>query len=169
MAGGELKASRSALVLVSHDRRFLENLSRATVWLDRGRTRRLDRGFAAFETWRDKVLEQEERDAHKLERKIAAEEDWLRYGVTARRKRNMRRIGPTGRRCVKRSARRGGRRARSRSRHSDGRASGKLVIEAKRIAKSFGERVDRARSVTAHLTRRPARHSRRRTAPARRR
>ena len=44
-----LKASRSAMVLISHDRRFLENLSRATVWLDRGITRRLEKGFAAFE------------------------------------------------------------------------------------------------------------------------
>ena len=38
----ELQRSRAALVLISHDRRFLENLSRCTVWLDRGVTRRLD-------------------------------------------------------------------------------------------------------------------------------
>jgi ATP-binding cassette subfamily F protein uup len=137
---GTLKASRAALVLVSHDRRFLENLSEATVWLDRGRTHRLDRGFAAFETWRDKFLEQEERDAHKLERKIAAEEDWLRYGVTARRKRNTRRMAQLeGLRQKKRETRRQTGEV-AFSTH-DGRASGRLVIEAKRIAKSFGERV----------------------------
>ena len=62
------------------------------VWLDRGVTRRLDRGFAEFEAWREQVLEQEERDRHKLGRKIAMEEDWLRYGVTARRKRNQKRL-----------------------------------------------------------------------------
>src|SRR6185436_11417360 len=84
----ELAVMRSALVLISHDRRFLERLSRATVWLDRGRTRRLEQGFGAFEEWRDKVLEEEERDRHKLDRRIAMEEDWVRYGVTARRKRN---------------------------------------------------------------------------------
>ena len=50
---GELKAMRAALVLISHDRRFLENLSRAVVWLDRGRTKRLEQSFAAFESWRD--------------------------------------------------------------------------------------------------------------------
>src|SRR5690242_2133846 len=61
----ELSSMRSALILISHDRRFLERLSRATVWLDRGRTRRLDQGFGAFEEWRDKVLEEEERDRHK--------------------------------------------------------------------------------------------------------
>src|SRR5215204_4605555 len=89
----ELKSVRSALVLISHDRRFLQNLSQATVWLDRGVTRRLERGFAAFEAWRDEFFEQEERDRHKLDCKIAAEADWLRYGVTARRKRNVRRLG----------------------------------------------------------------------------
>jgi len=89
---GELKASRSALVLISHDRRFLESLSRVTVWLDRGRTYRLEKGFAAFEAWRDEMLEKEDVERHKLERRIAAEEDWMRYGVTARRKRNVGRL-----------------------------------------------------------------------------
>src|SRR6266481_4316352 len=65
---GELTALKSALVLISHDRRFLENLSRATLWLDRGVTRRLEKGFAAFEPWRDDVLEQEEIERHKLDR-----------------------------------------------------------------------------------------------------
>ena len=83
---------RSGIVLISHDRRLLERMSRATVWLDNGITRTLDRGFAAFEAWRDDVLEQEESERHKLGRKIAMEEDWLRYGVTARRKRNQKRL-----------------------------------------------------------------------------
>ena len=88
----ELDARRSALVLISHDRRFLGNLSRATIWLDRGTTRRLELGFGSFEAWRDEVLAQEELDQHKLDRKIEAEQHWLRYGVTARRKRNVRRL-----------------------------------------------------------------------------
>jgi ATP-binding cassette subfamily F protein uup len=88
-----IKASSSAIVMISHDRRFLENLSRATVWLDRGTTRRLDKGFGHFEAWRDEVLEQEEKEQHKLDRQIVREEHWLRYGVSARRKRNVRRLG----------------------------------------------------------------------------
>jgi ABC transport system ATP-binding/permease protein len=80
----ELASLSTALVLISHDRRFLERLSRAMVWLDRGATRRLERGFAHFEEWRDQVLEEEERDAHKLARKIVREEHWLRYGARAR-------------------------------------------------------------------------------------
>ncbi|HET6610283.1 MAG TPA: ATP-binding cassette domain-containing protein [Rhodopila sp.] len=88
----ELGAMKSALVLISHDRRMLERMSRSTVWLDRGLTRVLDQGFAQFEAWRDQVLEQEELERHKLGRKIVMEEDWLRYGVTARRKRNVKRL-----------------------------------------------------------------------------
>ena len=89
----DLNSRRTALVIISHDRRFLSTLSRSTVWLDRGQTRRLDRGFAHFEEWRDAVLAEEERDQHKLDRKIVAEDHWMRYGVTGRRKRNMRRVG----------------------------------------------------------------------------
>src|SRR5438046_6893084 len=89
----ELEARNAALVIISHDRRFLSTLSRATVWLDRGETRRIERGFAHFEDWRDAVLAEEEREQHKLDRKIVAEEHWRRYGVTARRKRNVRRLG----------------------------------------------------------------------------
>ncbi len=89
----DLDARRCAMVIISHDRRFLSTLSRGTVWLDRGETRRLERGFAHFEEWRDAVLAEEERDQHKLDRKIVAEEYWLRYGVSGRRKRNMRRVG----------------------------------------------------------------------------
>ncbi len=89
----ELRKTRSALVLISHDRRFLEKVSTATVWLDRGTSRRLDRGFSHFEAWRDEVLEAEELEQHKLGKAIEREEHWMRYGVTARRKRNMRRVG----------------------------------------------------------------------------
>ena len=134
----ELKSLRSAIVLISHDRRFLENLSRATVWLDRGQTRRLEQGFAAFEAWRDEVLEQEETERHKLDRKIVAELDWLRYGVTARRKRNVRRLGQLH---AMRKDRREARRATGnvRLQVTEAETSGKLIIEAKAITKSFAD------------------------------
>src|SRR5207237_1228403 len=89
----DLDSRRSALVIISHDRRFLSNLSRSTAWLDRGQIRQIDRGFSAFESWRDEVLAEEERDQHKLDRKIVNEEHWLRYGVSGRRKRNVTRLG----------------------------------------------------------------------------
>jgi ATP-binding cassette subfamily F protein uup len=136
----EIASSRSALVLISHDRRFLEDLTRATVWLDRGRTRRMERGFKFFEEWRDQVLEEEERDQHKLDRRIAAEEHWMRYGVTARRKRNMRRVGELAEmRRNFREHRRAVGTVTVTATEAD--VSGKLVMEADDIAKSFGNRV----------------------------
>lgn len=135
----ELKSMKSALVLISHDRRFLENLSRTTVWLDRGATRTLDRGFSHFEAWRDQVLEEEERDLVKLDRKIEAEEHWMRYGVTARRKRNVRRVDMLADlRMAKREHR--GPQGSVKMVATEADASSKLVIEAKSISKSFGDR-----------------------------
>ncbi|WP_315924554.1 ABC-F family ATP-binding cassette domain-containing protein [Mesorhizobium sp. SP-1A] len=134
----ELIRTSSALVVISHDRRFLERVSRSTVWLDRGRTRRLDRGFAHFEEWRDQVLEEEEREQHKLGRQIVREEHWLRYGVTARRKRNMRRLGELQAMRQRFRSHRGAEGTASLV-ASDAAESGKLVIEAKAIDRSFGD------------------------------
>ncbi|QDC01107.1 ABC-F family ATP-binding cassette domain-containing protein [Mesorhizobium sp. 8] len=134
----ELARTSSALILISHDRRFLERVSRATVWLDRGQTRRLDRGFAHFEEWRDQILEEEEREQHKLGRQIVREEHWLRYGVTARRKRNMRRLGELQQMRQRFRTHRGAEGTATLT-ASDAAESGKLVIEAKNIAKSFGD------------------------------
>ena len=135
---GWLKAYRGALVLISHDRRFLSNLSRACVWLDRGRARRIEIGFSGFEEWRDQQLAEEQQARHKLDRKIAAEEDWLRYGVTARRKRNVRRLADLQ---ALREARRTYRGAQGQATITAAQAekSGDLVIEAKGISKSFGD------------------------------
>ncbi|MGB3901173.1 MAG: ABC-F family ATP-binding cassette domain-containing protein [Mesorhizobium sp.] len=134
----ELARTASALVLISHDRRFLERVSRATVWLDRGQTRRLDKGFAHFEAWRDQILEEEEREQHKLGRQIVREEHWLRYGVTARRKRNMRRLGELQEMRQRHRSHRGAEGSATMV-ASDAAESGKLVIEAKAIGKSFGD------------------------------
>ena len=136
----ELASMRSGMVIISHDRRLLERVSRAVIWLDRGRTQRLDRGFGHFEAWREEVLANEEADFHKLGRQIKREEDWMRYGVTARRKRNVRRVaelaslrqaqrtrqGPQG--TVKMDA-------------AEAQGSGKLVSVAKEIGKSFAGRM----------------------------
>ncbi|HXT78825.1 MAG TPA: ABC-F family ATP-binding cassette domain-containing protein [Acetobacteraceae bacterium] len=134
-----LSALRSAVVLISHDRRLLERISRATVWLDRGVARQLDQGFAGFETWRDTVLEQEQNERHKLGRKIAMEEDWLRYGVTARRKRNQKRLADLH---VLRKRHREQRAATGKVRleTADADLSGRTVAVAERVSKAFGDR-----------------------------
>jgi ATP-binding cassette subfamily F protein uup len=135
---GELAGMGSAMVMISHDRRFLGSLSTATIWLSFGETRRLDRGFAAFEDWRDELLERAESERHKLDRKIVREEEWIKYGVTARRKRNQGRL-----RALQEL-----RRTRREQRKTQGSVnftlasadmSGKLVIEASDVAKSLGD------------------------------
>ena len=143
----QLIEGRAALVLVSHDRRFLANLSRQTLWLDRGSTRRVDIGFAQFEAWRDEQLALEETERHKLDRKIAREEDWLRYGVTARRKRNVRRVAELQNlRQVRRELRRSAGKAVLAAPEAS--ISGALVIEAKDIAKNYaGRRIVEAYSM----------------------
>ena len=144
----ELASTRSAVVVISHDRRFLERLSRRTLWLDRGRTRLLDRGFAEFEAWRDAILADEERQRERLDQRIQQELDWVRYGVTARRKRNMGRLRKLG---ELRQQRREERRAPSgmRMEIAEAEISGKTVIEARRITKAYGGR----EVVTAFSTR----------------
>lgn len=132
----ELKSCRSALVLVSHDRRFLEILSRTTVWLSDGVTHRLDCGFAEFEPWRDDFLERQELERHKLKRKIAAETSWLHKGVTARRKRNMGRLRALFALRKTQAAQHGAPSTITLD-ASQAEASGKLVCEAKHIAKAY--------------------------------
>ncbi|MBI0170410.1 ATP-binding cassette domain-containing protein [Bartonella sp. W8152] len=137
---GELKTIRSSIVLISHDRRFLENVSQSTIWLDRGETKRLGKGFAFFEEWRDKLLEEEEMEQQKLGRQIVREEHWLRYGVTARRKRNVRRLDELQKLRQKYKSYRGPQ-GNAVMELSDSQESGKLVIEAKNISKAYGEHV----------------------------
>ena len=155
----ELDSRRCALVIISHDRRFLSNLSRSTAWLDRGQIRQIDRGFSAFEAWRDEVLAEEERDQHKLDRKIVNEEHWLRYGVSGRRKRNVKRLGNLH---ALRQQRRDYRGAAGNANLAAAEAdkSGKLVIEAKNICQDLWRAQDRRRFLDPHPARRPHRHRR---------
>ncbi|MEQ8354875.1 MAG: ATP-binding cassette domain-containing protein [Kiloniellaceae bacterium] len=89
---GELKRFRGALLVISHDRTFLANLTNTTLWLDRGRLHRLDKAFGAFDAWSEELRQLESEAQHKLGRQIVREERWLQRGVTARRKRNQGRL-----------------------------------------------------------------------------
>jgi ATP-binding cassette subfamily F protein uup len=135
----ELVGMRSGIVLISHDRRLLERISRTTIWLDYGITRTLNEGFKAFEPWRDAILEQEARQGHRLGRKIAMEEDWLRYGVTARRTRNQRRLADLHALRRKRKEQRAAQ-GTVRLEAAQAELSGRLVAVAQGISKCYGGR-----------------------------
>ena len=136
---GALRQINSALVLVSHDRRFLSNMASQTVWLDRGKTKLMRKSFAHFEDWRDAELEREAEDQHKLARKIAREEDWLRYGVTARRKRNVKRLGDLHTLRQQRRDYRGPQ-GDMEAVLQAGDRSGKLVVKADKLVKKYGDK-----------------------------
>ena len=136
----ELRATRSAFVLISHDRAFLRALTRATLWIDRGVVRRRESGFDGFEEWRETVWAEEDEARHKLDRKIKAEAKWAVEGISARRKRNMGRVRALQALRAERAGqiRRQGTAAME---FEAGPASGRKVIEAKGITKAFGDRV----------------------------
>ena len=135
----KLSAWKGAYVMVSHDRRFLGNLARAVLWLDRGIVRRLDRGYAEFDEWSNGILEREATERHKLDRLIERETEWAGKSIRARRTRNEGRlralgdlrkqrrqqIGPVGKATIE---------------VGPAEQSGSLAITARNISKRWGER-----------------------------
>ena len=132
----ELKLTRAAFILISHDRAFLRALTRATLWVDRGQVRRAEEGFENFEAWRDKLWEEEDQQRHKLNRKIKAEARWAVEGISARRKRNQGRVRALQELRAERSAQimRQGTAAMA---FEGGAISGKKVMEASGLTKTF--------------------------------
>ncbi len=135
----ELSNTRSAFVLISHDRAFLRALTRATLWIDRGEVRRRESGFEGFEEWRETVWAEEDEARHKLDRKIKHEAKWAVEGISARRKRNMGRVRALQALRAERSSqiRRQGTAALE---FESTTTSGKKVIEAVGISKTYGDK-----------------------------
>ncbi|MFB2532450.1 ABC-F family ATP-binding cassette domain-containing protein [Paracoccus sp. p4-l81] len=133
----ELAQTRTAYVLISHDRALLRDLTRATLWVDRGQVRRQDRGFEHFEEWRETIWAEEDEARHKLDRKIKAEAKWAVEGISARRKRNQGRVRALAALRAERAGqiRRQGSAAMA---LEAGTQSGKRVIEAQGLTKAFG-------------------------------
>ncbi len=135
----ELKSTRAGFVLISHDRAFLRALTRATLWVDRGQVRRSERGFEAFEEWRETIWAEEDEARHKLDRKIKAEARWAVEGISARRKRNQGRLRALeGMRAERASQIR--RQGTAAMELESGSTSGKRVVEVKGLTKSFGDK-----------------------------
>ncbi|MEM5544207.1 ATP-binding cassette domain-containing protein [Sulfitobacter sp. AS92] len=135
----ELKGTRTAFVIISHDRAFLRELTRATLWIDRGAVRRQEIGFEGFEAWRDQIWEEEDMQRHKLNRKIKSEARWAVEGISARRKRNQGRVRALQELRAERSSQitRQGTAAMA---LEAGPKSGRKVIEATGVAKKFGDK-----------------------------
>ena len=128
-----------AVIVISHDRAFLNHVSHATFWLDRGILRRNNKGFTHFEAWQDQMIEQEIIEQKALNKKIAEETEWLHKGVTARRKRNMGRLRRLQQlRQERREQIKTIGSVNMEIENTDTRS--KLVIEAKHINKTFGDR-----------------------------
>ena len=134
-----IKKFTGAVIAISHDRMFLDHISQTTFWLDRGVLRRNNKGFSTFEEWEDQVIEQEIIEQKALNKKIAEETEWLHKGVTARRRRNMGRL----RRLQQLRQERREQIKMTGSVNMEAETAelrSKMVIEAKHISKSFGER-----------------------------
>ena len=136
----ELKSTRAAYLIISHDRAFLNALTRATLWIDRGAVRRQEIGFQGFEAWRDQIWEEEDMQRHKLNRKIKAEARWAVEGISARRKRNQGRVRALQELRAERSSQitRQGTAAMA---LEAGPKSGRKVMEAINITKVYGNKV----------------------------
>ncbi len=126
-----------AFVVISHDRTFLERLTKATLWLDRGSLRRREIGFGGYEAWMEAVYAEEARAADKLDAKLKLEAHWLERGVTARRKRNQGRLEKLWEMRATRAAMLGPQGAAKLAIASDD-AKSKAVIVADKISKVFG-------------------------------
>ena len=139
-----LKDDQGALLMISHDRRFLDAVSRQTLWLERGQVRRAEFGFAGFPQWQEETYAAEEAEIARMNTALRQEMHWLARGVTARRKRNMGRLRALQGLRKERSARIASKADNDRrvALEADaGEISGRLVIEAVGLVKSFGDKV----------------------------
>ena len=135
-----LKRYTGAFIVISHDRTFLNRLTKSCLWLDRGTVRRAEIGFGGFEAWTERVYEEEARAADKLDAKLKLELHWLQRGVTARRRRNQGRLAKLGEMRAQRAAMLGSAGSAKLALAKDDVRS-KSVIEAEEVWKSYGERV----------------------------
>lgn len=136
----ELSTFKGAMMMISHDRAFLRKLSRQLLWLDRSKIRRNENGYTFFDEWVEIVMGEEEKETARVNIQIAEEERYMLKGVTARRKRNQKRVRKladlreTKRNHVKTQGT-------AKLQLESGASSGKKVIEATNITKKFGDKV----------------------------
>ncbi len=135
-----LRDFKGAYLLISHDRTFLEKASTGTLWLERGRIYRHQKGFGDFERWSETIIEDELRHMEKMDVKLRQEAEWLHRGVTARRRRNQGRLRQLHQLREARRQMHLNQAGKIKMLQADGELSSKMVIEAENITKSFCDR-----------------------------
>ncbi len=135
----ELLSFPGALILISHDRTFLANVTTQTFWLDQGLVRTLNKGYGHFEEWAAQIVEEEMKSQAKREKLIEQETQWSRGGISARRKRNQGRLKRLYELRDKRAQQLSYLKM-ARLDSSLKEESSKALIEAKNISKSYGDR-----------------------------
>jgi ATP-binding cassette subfamily F protein uup len=137
---GLLKEFKGSLLLITHDRAFLDNVATRIVELDRGQMRGYPGNFAAFQAAKAYELENETLANARFDKLLAQEEVWIRKGVEARRTRSVARIARLEAMRSEHAARRDVQ-GKVRLDVDRGSASGKIVAELEDVSKSFGDRV----------------------------
>ncbi|MBB5205732.1 ATP-binding cassette subfamily F protein uup [Inhella inkyongensis] len=135
-----LRSFNGSLLVITHDRAFLDAVCNRIVELDRGQLRGYPGNFAAFEAAKQRELENEALANARADKVLAQEEVWIRKGVEARRTRSVARIA----RLVKlreEHAQRRNLQGGARLQVDVGERSGKLVADLEDVRKAFGERV----------------------------
>jgi ATP-binding cassette subfamily F protein uup len=137
----QLSASRAAALIVSHDRAFLTRVTQRCYWLYARRLKMLDKGFAAFDDWSRKLMEDEAETFRRLSKAIERETYWFYRSITAQRTRNEGRARELNKMRAERAER-----MREQQRPLElaidaGGYAGKLVAELKGVTKQFGERL----------------------------
>ena len=87
-----LRSYNGALLVISHDRKFLEKVSNKVFWLRAGTIKINHEGYKNFDEWSQSIIDHEQRELLNLEKKVGLESGWLQTGVTGRRKRNIGRL-----------------------------------------------------------------------------
>jgi len=149
---GAMRQFKGAALIVSHDRTFLANVTNNILWLEKGRLRTTNQGFGAFDDWCEQILNDEAREAQKLDARLREEARWLLRGVTARRRRNQGRLRKLEDMRAARAALLN-ETGRIRAKIDDGEVRSKLVVEAKEIAKGYGDQSDKRQLVSGFSTR----------------
>jgi ATP-binding cassette subfamily F protein uup len=134
----DLVERRKTLVVISHDRAFLDAVTTDTFWMDRGTLRHNSKGYEQFDAWTEQVADAEIKAAQKLDQKLKAEARWLERGVTARRKRNQGRLERLGQLRAQRKALLTGQDL-VKFELESGPISSRMVIDCENLTKSFGD------------------------------